>query len=341
MNRFDRVTAILIQLQTKRVVTAQEIADRFAVSLRTVYRDIRTLENAGIPIGSEAGVGYFLDKRYHLPPVMFSLPEAAALVVGEKCIKHLNQAAISREYSVALDKVKAVLKAPDKDYIARLNESVDVCLPRSVGEQDQGENWLPVCTRALTARQVLFMTYFTPTRGTATEREVEAIGLYHYSRHWHLIGWCRYRSEYRDFRLDRIQSLALQEERYSAQRRKSLDDYLQSMRNDSELVAVKVRFNPVVAAYLGEQKYYHGFVGEASDETGTVMTFLTPSLVYFGRWLLSFTSGVEVLSPASLQAVMVELSRDVARHWLPNEVSVIQEQTVQENIVQALTVKTG
>ena len=61
MNRIDRLTAILIQLQSKRVVKAQEIADRFEISLRTVYRDIRALEEAGVPIGAEAGIGYFLE----------------------------------------------------------------------------------------------------------------------------------------------------------------------------------------------------------------------------------------------------------------------------------------
>ena len=59
MNRIDRLSAILIHLQSKKVVRAQEIADRFEISLRTVYRDIRALEEAGVPIGAEPGLGYF------------------------------------------------------------------------------------------------------------------------------------------------------------------------------------------------------------------------------------------------------------------------------------------
>lgn len=60
MNRLTRITATLIQLQSKNIVTAKEIAERFEVSLRTVYRDIKTLQEAGVPIGSENGVGYFI-----------------------------------------------------------------------------------------------------------------------------------------------------------------------------------------------------------------------------------------------------------------------------------------
>ena len=83
MNRFDRITAILIQLQAKRSVKGQEMADRFGVSLRTVYRDLRTLEQAGVPLCGEAGVGYSLAEGYRLPPVMFTREEATALLTAK------------------------------------------------------------------------------------------------------------------------------------------------------------------------------------------------------------------------------------------------------------------
>ena len=72
MDRLTRLTTILIQLQSKRIVVAKEIADRFGISLRTVYRDIKTLQEAGVPIASKNGKGYFLVSGYHLPPVMLT-----------------------------------------------------------------------------------------------------------------------------------------------------------------------------------------------------------------------------------------------------------------------------
>ncbi len=86
MNRFDRVTSLLLLLQTRTVVTAQYLSEHFNVSERTIYRDIRTLETAGVPISAEAGVGYFLEKGYHLLPVTFTLDEAASLLLGEKLL---------------------------------------------------------------------------------------------------------------------------------------------------------------------------------------------------------------------------------------------------------------
>ena len=84
MNRFDRITAILIQLQSKKVVKAQDLADRFGTSLRTIYRDIRTLEEAGVPLYGEAGIGYSIVDGYRLPPVMFTKEEAIAFITAEK-----------------------------------------------------------------------------------------------------------------------------------------------------------------------------------------------------------------------------------------------------------------
>src|ERR1700741_4212443 len=102
MNRIDRVTAILIQLQSKRVVKAQEIADRFAISLRTVYRDIKTLDEAGIPIIGEAGIGYSIMEGYRLPPVMFTREEATALLTAEKLVEKLTDTSTQQTYQGAM-----------------------------------------------------------------------------------------------------------------------------------------------------------------------------------------------------------------------------------------------
>lgn len=315
MNRFDRVTAILIQLQTKRIVKAQELAEKHNVSLRTIYRDIRTLENAGVPIGSEAGIGYFLDKGYQLPPVMFSQDEASALLVGEKFIKQLNETSTLGTYTSALDKIKAVLNSNDKDYIERLSNSIDVFTHPQVMDQDKGVEWLPACKKALSHGVVTRITYFTHYRETLTEREIEPIGLYHYSHHWHMIAWCRFRQDYRDFRLDRIKSLTLQFEHFSNHSRHSLEEYLASVKRTSELHQVRVIFRRDVAKYLGDQRYYFGFVSEKEHADGLEMEFLTPSMEYFARWLLSYTDAVEVLHPPELTIQMQRLVGELANHF--------------------------
>lgn len=109
MNRVDRLHAILTILQSKRVVKAEELATHFNLSIRTVYRDIRALEEGGIPIGAEAGVGYFLTDGFHLPPVMFTHEEARALLLAGKFIEQQTDQGTAKSFNDALTKVRAVI----------------------------------------------------------------------------------------------------------------------------------------------------------------------------------------------------------------------------------------
>ena len=114
MNRIDRLAAILIQLQSRPLLKAQDIADKFSISLRTVYRDVKALEEAGVPVIGEAGSGYRLMEGYKLPPVMFSQEEATALLTASKLVASKTDAGIRRHYTTALDKIRAILRYPHK-----------------------------------------------------------------------------------------------------------------------------------------------------------------------------------------------------------------------------------
>ena len=121
MNRIDRVTAVLIQLQSKKIVKAQDIAERFSISLRTVYRDINTLQEAGVPIIGEAGLGYSIMDGYRLPPVMFTKEEATAFLTAEKLIEKFTDPSTEVSYKSAMYKVRAVLRRTARTlYIADL-----------------------------------------------------------------------------------------------------------------------------------------------------------------------------------------------------------------------------
>jgi len=126
LNRINRVTSILIQLQSKKIIPAKEIAQRFNISLRTVYRDIRTLEEAGIPIGSEAGKGYFLVEGFLLPPVMFTAAEVGALITAGKFLNCHGDESFIKDFDSAMYKIKSILKHGEKNYAQELENSINV-----------------------------------------------------------------------------------------------------------------------------------------------------------------------------------------------------------------------
>ncbi len=126
MNRLQRLSSILIQLQSGSWVRSQDIAQRFKISARTVYRDIQSLGESGVPILGEAGYGYRLVEGYKLPPVSFSLQEASALITAEKLIEKQTDHGLEQDYKSALFKIKAVLHKSDKEYLAALEDNIQV-----------------------------------------------------------------------------------------------------------------------------------------------------------------------------------------------------------------------
>lgn len=200
MNRIDRLFGILLMLQTKKYVTADKIAERFEISIRTVYRDIKALGEQGIPISFEQPKGYFIVQGYFLPPVSFNTEEANALLIMERLVAGFADKSILNHYTNALNKVKAVLKNPQKEKLEFLNNNIMLQLPDSIRNEFE---YLSALQHSISAQCIIEICYNNQTN-VASTREIEPIGLIFYAFNWHLIGWCHLRNEYRDFRVSRI-----------------------------------------------------------------------------------------------------------------------------------------
>ncbi|MET4139248.1 YafY family protein [Pedobacter sp. UYP1] len=300
MNRIDRLSAILIQLQSRRTIRAQDIADRFEISLRTVYRDIRSLEEAGIPIIGEAGVGYSLTEGYRLPPIMFTREEATAFITAEKLVVNLTDTANGSSYSNALYKVRAVLKSADKEYLENLDDRIEVLKATHVSPALHAyHNSLQTILNAIAGKNVMQLNYFAYYRQEHTLRLIEPVGVFYLDNYWHLIAYCREREAYRDFRFDRITDLSTCAEFYN-DRHPSLKDYLRDMFKGIKLEEVIIKVDLYAYPHLGQQKYYHGYVTENHLEDGIEMQFLTISLEGFARWFIAFADHAVILQPEAL-----------------------------------------
>lgn len=316
MNRIDRLTAILIQLQTKRIVKAEEIADRFEISLRTVYRDVKALMEAGVPIGSEAGKGYFIVDGYHLPPVMFTQDEASAMMMAGKLVEKLTDQSVQREFEGALIKIKAVLNEAQKDHLEKLQDHIEVMMPNISLPASTG-NFLTEIQKAVSAKKVIRLEYESGNQGELTSREVEPIGLFYYSAAWHLIAWCRLRNGFRDFRSDRIKSLTIPGATFEPRSISTMQEYFNSIaQSNREVQKVSVLFDRKEASYITNSRHFFGFVSEEPVEDRIRMHFLVGHLPSMGRWLLSYARGIEVEGPPELKQVMRDLVEELVSIYL-------------------------
>jgi len=208
-SRLSRLTAILIQFQTKKIVTASELSQKFQVSKRTIYRDVKALEQAGVPILTEEGKGYTLMEGYKMPPVMFTEKQANALILAEQLVLQNKDASFVKDYSEAIDKIKSILRYNIKD---KANLLADRTQFNEVIHQERNSNNLSDLQNALTNYNLVEIQYINK-EGIATNRLIEPFALLN-SENWYLVAWCRLRKEFRFFRLDRIQKMKVLPENF-------------------------------------------------------------------------------------------------------------------------------
>ncbi|WP_461452421.1 helix-turn-helix transcriptional regulator [Mucilaginibacter sp.] len=309
MNRIDRISAILIQLQSRRVVKASDISERFNISLRTVYRDVRTLEEAGIPLIGEAGVGYSIMDGYRLSPVMFTKEEATALLTAEKFVEQLADAATIANHKSAMYKIKAILRSAEKDLLEDIDPNIQVIINNQQPKQT-ANNYIQNILDSILQKNVLSIDYFAHHSQKDTKREIEPVGIFCMDTNWHLIAYCLLRKDYRNFRIDRIKCLNTTDKKFNKQH-PTLKAYIAQTAKEKQLEMVIIKVEKKVYPMLSYQKYWSGFVSEKDLGDLIEMTFLTVSLEGFARWYIMFADSAEILHPESLKERIKTITQNI------------------------------
>jgi predicted DNA-binding transcriptional regulator YafY len=312
VNRIDRLVAILIYMQGRRVTRAEDIAEEFATSIRTVYRDIAALAEAGVPIVGEAGVGYSIMKGYHLPPVHFTTEEATALITASMLVDRFADSSLTWSMTSALAKIRAVLPPDRQDHIARLESRMSLpSLP--TGPQRTQSASLFVIQKALADRTVLRISYRGSGAIEPLKREIEPLGLTYYGDRWHLIAWCRVRQDYRDFRTDRIQAITPLLEQFGPHDRFSLTDFLGRWDDQQERVNGSIQVDPIAAERIRKEAPFK-IVSEERNEQGVTFAIEGGRWNWYVGWLLSFGDHLRVIEPDDLRTLLCEMAQATANH---------------------------
>ena len=199
MSQLPRLISILTMLKSKRLITGNEMAQKFGVSLRTIYRDIRKLEQAGVPIITEEGRGYSIMDGYTVSPVQFKQEEVNAMITAEKIVAKTKNDSLIANFGNALLKIKSTFKSNMQTKSELLDAKMFVF---STSKSNIQSNSLSAIQLAMTNYYMIKAKYKKVYTGEISEREIEPAAIYSYDDVWIVIAWCHLRNDFRNFRLD-------------------------------------------------------------------------------------------------------------------------------------------
>lgn len=302
--KFDRILNIYVQLQSRNWITAQQFANRYEVSVRTIYRDMKALENAGVPVYNEPGKGFALVDGYRIPPTIFTKEEAMSFAIAEKLVGKFADKKLSFDFSSALHKMKAILRTSEKENVALIEDQY-VIFDSSSSENSEV---LSVLLSCIVEKVQLEIFYQKPASDQAERRLLEPIGIFYENDYWYFMAFCYLRNDYRQFRIDRVKQLTKTITLFKNEHQPL--EYFLNRKKTVELPknTIKIVIPKKMAHYFNWDKNSYGFVSDKEIDSQVEMTFETSlKLEYFARWLLMFSDEATVVEPLKLKQIMGDL----------------------------------
>jgi len=309
-DRFDRILGVLLFLRGGQAVSATALARRFAVSTRTIHRDLKTLEAVGVPVYAGRGRdgGLRLAEGYFLPPLMFTEDEALALTLGLLAARRLGLTSATPAVEGALAKIERVLPLALRERVWAVQETLILDFANA-GPTLRTNVVVTLCTAMQQQRRVSMR--YASFNAEESERAVDLYGLVYRPGYWYAVGYCHLRQDLRVFRLDRIAHAEIGSETYT---RPAGFDPLEYV---SRSLAMTPRTWPVevlVEAKLEEARRYVPAVVATLEETptGLVMRCSTGNLAWFAHLLTELPFAYTVRQPAELRAELQKIAARIA-----------------------------
>lgn len=302
MTRIDRLMAYLVIFQSRDLVRAQDLAERFEISERTVYRDIDALCEVGVPLYGVAGEGYRLMDGYYLPPVTFSPEEARALALALSMFKGFSIEGESHQSAEsAQDKILAILPNRQKKEVETLTAVLNFyAMPQP--QIDFDDQKLITIQQAIQEHKLIDLTYHSIADNKQTQRVIEPIELAMINHTWLLTGHCRLREGVRNFNLARIDQFQVLDQEFAPRN-------VSRSRFPEEQYDVVVRFEHEVVRWVRERQHF-SFVREAqSAEDGVTMIYRVPAWRVIGAWLLGWGDQMTIVEPRHLREQILQMAQ--------------------------------
>jgi len=310
MNRIDRLLAIVLELQARDRITAAQLAEIFEISQRTVYRDIRALNETGVPIVSAPGQGYWLMEGYFLPPISFSATETNMLILGANYMQQhfdeqYQEAAIS-----AIRKIEAVLKPELQAEVSYLRHNIRFFSSKS---SDSTNLILAKLRRAIIEHRSVSFNYikrYGKDKNKAIFRTVNPHSLFSLNDIWMLQAYCQLRQSMRLFRLDRIENFKILEQFFKREENHIIEEQVRDFPT-----TVKLLFKKDMKRWVKESPSYFIRSYQETDD-GLIVTLKVRDIGEIMHWVLGWGSNVLVLEPKQLKQELIKVANHYQNNYL-------------------------
>ena len=314
-NTATRLITLIFLLQNRPNQKASELAEKLGVSLRTVHRYFEMLDEMGIPVYSERGPygGFSLVRGYRMPPLVFTLEEAVAVVLGTGIVEEMWGDLYREAARGALAKLENLLPEEQVREVAWARQSL-VATRMNRADLKAQTPALERLRRAIREQRSVNMNYQSSQVPHPSQRGLDPYALVHRWGWWYVVGFCHVRQEVRIFRVDRISEIALSDRTFSRSPDFNLQAYLENESQAQPQVIARLRFEPAFANILAGNYSYWETVEPQSDGSVEV-TFAAPALEWAASTTLAYGPAVEVLEPPELRVMVAAWLEATARNY--------------------------
>ncbi|MDC7126552.1 MAG: YafY family protein [Spirochaetales bacterium] len=303
----DRLLSMIIYLINRDLVSARELSERFGVSIRTIQRDMETINLAGIPVASIQGPngGYSIMDTYKMDRQFMSLDDLYYIITA---LKGIGSSLEDKKINNTIEKMQGLIPSIDTKAFSERHEKLRIDFSM-LGGNEQQRTALAIIQEAVNTNRLLRFSY-TNNKLEATERTIEPMTIVFKWRAWYLYGYCKLKNDYRIFRASKIREPEILAKTF-IRREKSFDDFEKESNNQTQQknINIKLKFTPEMANIIEE--YYSPEVIEYRDEKHTIINLKMPEDGWLYGYILSFGRFVEVLEPPHLREIIKNGAKDI------------------------------
>ena len=305
--KIDRLLSIIVFLMNRELVSARVLAERFGVTIRTIQRDMETIELAGIPIMAIQGPngGYGIMENYKMDSQLVSIEDLYYIITS---LKSVADTLTDDHMDSTLEKMKTLLPSRESGLFTEKNEKLSIDFSMLGGDPRHQAAFRTVREAVETERLLRFE--YTNNRLESVVRTVEPMTIAFKWRAWYLFAWCRLKEDYRTFRISRIRQPEILAARFK-RRDESFDDFVSRppMTGNTPMTTVKLRFHPSMRKLVEE---FHADENCTVEPDGSLIVDTTlPNDGWVYGFILSYGEFVEVLEPESFRSNMKTITAKI------------------------------